>query len=286
MTSHEPVDQGERYDRIALGYQRWWAPVLVRDAEATLDLVAPDVEAALRAGDAPAILDLGTGTGTLAVAALRRWPGVNVTAIDASGEMLELAEAEAEARLSPAAQARLTTYVAYADDLPFADGAFDLVVSSFVLQLVPNRIRALREARRVLRPGGRLASTTWLAGGKRFEGDRVFDAVLDELGIRTEDAEEPGDPHEISSVRAASDGLRRAGFRQARARAGMLEHQFTPEGYVGFLAEFDEEDLFAGLVGREREALESRLLERLAALPPDDLVLRAPIVTATGVNPG
>ena len=215
MTEREAVDRGQRYDRIALGYQRWWAPVLARDAVAALDLVAADV-----AAGATRILDVGTGTGTLAIAAVRRWPGVIVAAIDASSEMIELAEGQAEAALSPAAKDHLTTYVADAGHLPFADGAFDVVISSFVLQLVRDRAQALREARRVLRPGGRIAYATWLAGGQRFAGDVLFDEVLDELGIRTEDAgAEPGDPHDLLSVRAAADGLRRAGFRRARARA-------------------------------------------------------------------
>ena len=285
------TDQGERYDRIAEGYRRWWAPVLVRDAVATLDMVAADVAAGARQ-----ILDLGTGTGTLALAAIERWPGVRVTGIDASAEMIGMAEAEADRRLSPADRGRFTARTAYADALPFGDGKFDLVLSSFVVQLVPSRIRALREAHRVLRPGGRIAYTTWLAGDAPFAGDRVFDEVLEELGIRTEEADDgpadrvdgDADDHardgrsgDLRSTRAAADGLRRAGFEQARATAGLLEHAFDPAGYVGFLTEFDEEDLFGGLVERRRVALEARLLERLTALPPGDLVLRLPTVTAS-----
>jgi len=81
-------DQVARYDRIAAGYARWWAPVLVRDAEAVLDLVAADVAAGARR-----IVDLGTGTGTLGIAAVERWPDVEVVGIDASREMAVAAEA-------------------------------------------------------------------------------------------------------------------------------------------------------------------------------------------------
>jgi len=273
------TDQGERYDRIAAGYLRWWAPVLVLDAVATLDLVAGDV-----AAGAGRILDLGTGTGTLGLAAVQRWPTVRVTGIDVSTEMAHAATLEADRRLRGADRARFESVVGYADELPFEDAGFDVVVSSFVLQLVPSRARALREARRVLRPGGRIAYVTWLAGGDRFAGDEIFDQVLDEAGIGARDDEDGGAP-DIASPEAAAQGLRRAGFSQVRATAATLEHRFGVDGYVGFLEEFDEEDLFAGLVERKRTRVVARLRERLAQLPPDDLVLRLPIVRATGVVP-
>jgi SAM-dependent methyltransferase len=274
------TDQGERYDRIAAGYLRWWAPVLVPDAVATLELVAGDVAAGARR-----ILDLGTGTGTLGLAAVERWPGVRVTGIDASTEMAHAADLEADRRLGGPDRARFESAVGYAGELPFDDATFDLVVSSFVLQLVPSRARALREARRVLRPGGRVAFVTWLAGGDRFAGDEIFDRVLDEAGIGARDDEENGAP-DIASPEAAAQGLRRAGFRKARATGATLEHRFGVDGYVGFLEAFDEEDLFAGLVERKRARLVARLRERLAALSEDDLVLRLPIVRATAVVPG
>ena len=84
---------------------------------------------------------------------------------------------------------------------------------------------------------------------------------------------------------AAADGLRRAGFRNARASAAMLTHAFTVASYLGFVQEFDEEDLFERMPRRQRERVVERLRDGVSALPPDDLVLRLPIVRATGVVP-
>lgn len=175
------TDQVERYDRIAAGYDRWWAPVLAPSAVALLDRVESLVH-----GGAHDVLDVGTGTGTLALSALGRWRDVRITAIDASSEMLGAAERLADDRLDEAARARLTARVAFADRLPFEDATFDLAISSFVFQLVPDRPAALREVRRVLRPGGSLAYVTWLADRSPFAPDRVFDDLLDEFGFEDE----------------------------------------------------------------------------------------------------
>ena len=98
---------------------------------------------------------------------------------------------------------------------PTRRDGFDLVVTSFVIQLVADRARALREVFRVLRPGGRIAYVTWLAGDVRFAPDAEFDAVLDEL--RLEGRDRGGGSPDVASPRAAADGLRRAGFRDVQA---------------------------------------------------------------------
>jgi ubiquinone/menaquinone biosynthesis C-methylase UbiE len=272
------TDQEERYDRIAAGYAQWWAPVLEARAIALLDRVDSAVESGGRR-----LIDIGTGTGTLARAALRRWPEVEVTAIDLSSAMISAAEAEAKRLLDDAERRRFRTAVAPADSLPFDDGSFDVAISSFVLQLVPNRSRALREARRVLRPGGTLAYVTWLVDERVFRPDVEFDAVLDEIGIGGREPEDrPGD---VPTAESAGAQMRRAGFRDVVVERAMLDHRFTAEGYVRFLSEFDEEDLISSLTRSERKQVLGGLRERLEALPPEDLVMRYPIVYASGRRP-
>jgi ubiquinone/menaquinone biosynthesis C-methylase UbiE len=273
-------DQGPRYDRLADGYARHWAPIIRPAAIRLLDHVAPSAEVR-----APRILDVGTGTGTLGLAALERWPGARVSGIDASSEMAAFADREADRRLGPARRGRFATHVALADRLPFPAGRFDLAVSSFVLQLVPDRAAALAEARRVLRPGATLGYVTWLRNrGEQDPPDRVFDEVLDELGFEPPEPDPPGrDP---ASPAAAAAGLRRAGFRRVRAWADAVEHRWTPRAYVDFLEGFAEESLFDELVERERRELRRRLLVRLGALPAADLRLRLPIVYVVGRAPG
>ena len=82
------TDQAARYDEIANGYARWWAPVIAPEALRVLDEIEPAIGMSVRD-----VLDVGTGTGTLAIAAVRRWPQVRVTAIDASSGMIDAAGA-------------------------------------------------------------------------------------------------------------------------------------------------------------------------------------------------
>jgi ubiquinone/menaquinone biosynthesis C-methylase UbiE len=272
------TDQGERYDRMAAGYERWWAPVLAPSAARLLDRVDGVV-----ADGAHDLIDVGVGTGNLAVEALRRWPAVHVTGIDASREMVAAIDAIL-ARSSARERDRFSGHVAYAADLPFDDGTFDLAVSSFVLQLVPNRAKALREIRRVLRPGAMLAYVTWLADRTVFAPDTVFDALLAEFGF--EDDEGDGRVGDVPTVATAAAELRRAGFRDVTAVGAVLEHAFTVDGYLSFLVEFDEESTFAEMGRAERRRFLARLREGLMGLTADQLVFRAPIVYASGRRSG
>jgi SAM-dependent methyltransferase len=265
-------DPESRYDRLAEGYARHWGPVIRPAAVAVLDRLPPLGRDHL--------LDIGSGTGALALAAMRRWKHVAVSATDPSAAMLDIARRDAAAL--PDGGSRLETVIGWADELPFADATFDAAVSSFVLQLVGNRAAALREARRVLRQGAPIAWVAWLVGGDRFAPDRVVDDVLDEFGF---DPPEPeaGGRGDIASAASAAASTRRAGFVNVTASRAMLEHRWTADSYLGFLAEFDEESLFSDLDGRERRRIERRLMTKLRRLSDADLRMRLPVVYVTGV---
>lgn len=269
------TEQAERYDRISEGYARWWAPVIAPSAVLALDEVAPAIDAG-----ATRVLDVGTGTGTLAVELLRRWPQVRVTAIDASRGMIEKASGEADRLLSREQRARLELRVAFADELELDNGTIDAAVSSFVLQLVPNRYRALREIHRVLRPGGVFGWVSWLAHGAVWAPDDDFDDALEDVGEEPREWDDrPGD---LRDPEAAAAQMRRAGFANVTASAGELVHPFTIDGFVGFMAEFDEEDLVQSFEPELRARFDAALRRRLARRRAEELAMRQPTVTVRG----
>ena len=276
MAWHDaPVtDQADRYDRMAQGYARWWAPVLAPAVGELLDELGPGIDGRQR------IIDIGTGTGQLAIGAVERWPGVSLVGVDPSTGMRAVADAEADRRLVGRDRARFRSAVAPAEALPFADGSFDAAISSFVFQLVPRRARALREARRVLRPGGILAYVTWVEDDRIFLPDVTFDDVLDEVGIGARG--DDGRSGDLPSVERAVGELRRAGFARVAARGGWVEHRFTVDGYVAFLTEFDEQTLIAELEPRLRRRVVGSLRDRLGRLSPADMTMRFPIVFVSG----
>ncbi len=100
-----------------------------------------------------AVLDIGCGTGVdTLVAALLVGPAGRVVGVDLTQEMVATAEANLERLPLP----QVSFQVAEAETLPFPDGDFDVVLSNGVFNLTLDKEKALREAYRVLKPGGRL----------------------------------------------------------------------------------------------------------------------------------
>jgi ubiquinone/menaquinone biosynthesis C-methylase UbiE len=125
-----------------------------------------------RVGAGEAVLDVGCGTGTLAIAAARRVGTTgSVTGIDPSAELLERARKKARrARVDVAFE------LSGGEQLPFADASFDLVLSSLVLHhLSHDALRSsAHEMHRVLRPGGRLLLVDF--GGVQAAGRKTMHA--------------------------------------------------------------------------------------------------------------
>jgi demethylmenaquinone methyltransferase/2-methoxy-6-polyprenyl-1,4-benzoquinol methylase len=102
------------------------------------------------------VLDLACGTGDIAFGAAQS--GAVVTGLDLTPRMIDLAEAKQQKGLIQPGTARVTFVVGDMTSLPIASGSCDLVTTGYGLRNVPDLPRALAEIRRVLKPGGRMAS--------------------------------------------------------------------------------------------------------------------------------
>lgn len=265
------------YDRFAAEYERWWLPVLATATLGLLDRLPPNL-----GRDDRTLVDVGSGTGILPVAALRRWPRLRAVAVDASSGMLELARAAAVAAGDGVAS-RLETRVADAAELPLADRSADVVTSSFMIQLVPDRAAVLSEVLRVLRPGATFAGVTWRSGELPFEPEEVFFDVVDDLGIDVPESGPQPEPYE--SAAAAADELRAAGFVEVTAGDEWLQRQWRPVDYLDLLEYWTADDVFAPLADERRVRLRDETLRRFGRLPHRDFAWRAPLVSFRGTRP-
>ncbi|SDR39323.1 Methyltransferase domain-containing protein [Paraburkholderia fungorum] len=106
----------------------------------------------LRAGSR--VLDVAAGNGNATLAAARRW--CDVVSTDYVASLLESGRARASAEGLP-----VVFEEADAEALPYADGSFDVVMSTFGVMFTPDQERAAAELARVCKPGGRIGLANW-----------------------------------------------------------------------------------------------------------------------------
>jgi SAM-dependent methyltransferase len=147
----------QAYDRFMGRWSRLVAPLLVDFAGVP---------------ESGRVLDIGSGTGSLAFAIAGKNSQAQVTGIDPSHEYVEYAN-----RTNPLRE-RVRFQPGDAQQLDFPDAAFHASLSLLVFNFIPDAGKALREARRVTRPGGGITAATWdYSDGMRML--RVFwDAVV------------------------------------------------------------------------------------------------------------
>jgi ubiquinone/menaquinone biosynthesis C-methylase UbiE len=138
------------WDLAATDYESLWQVQLTDARKALLEFAAP------AAGER--VLDIACGTGLVAFEAAQRvGPSGQVLGIDLSGRMTESAQHRAQAL----GQSNCSFLRMDGEALALADASFDLVLCSLGLMYMPDPEQALREMRRVLRPGGRVSLAVW-----------------------------------------------------------------------------------------------------------------------------
>lgn len=138
--------------RVA-AWRKWHAKFAFQTRAATEAIVK-----AAQAAPGLEVLDLACGSGEPAITLAKAVaPGGRVTATDMLPGMLATAGENARRE----GLANITFSAADAEDLPFSGASFDAVTCRFGIMFVPDAVRALREVRRVLRPGGRPAFIAW-----------------------------------------------------------------------------------------------------------------------------
>lgn len=153
-----PTAAGPDLKALKAGQQAAWASGDYAVIGTTLQIVGEELAESmdLRAGQK--VLDVAAGNGNVTLAAARRW--CDVTCTDYVETLLGRARKRAEAE-----GLEVRFEVADAENLPFADGSFDAVVSTFGGMFSPNQDRTAAQMLRVTRPGGRIGLANWTPEG-------------------------------------------------------------------------------------------------------------------------
>jgi SAM-dependent methyltransferase len=227
-------------------------------AEVQEILYIPLFETVLRqtgVGSGTAVLDVGCGSCFYCQMAANR--GAQVSGLDAADLLLDIARERV-----PQADFRSGEM----ENLPYADGTFDVVTGFNSFQFAANPVNALKEARRVLRPGGRLAIAIW---GKPEETGPIpyFNALSSFLP--------PPPPGSPGPFALSMDGALEALVTQAGMLPGKIQVVDCPWNYP------DENTLLRGLLS---PAPAIRAVQQAGEAAVREAILKAlaPFKTASG----
>jgi len=208
------------------------------------------------------VLDVGCGTGSLTFAVAKNQSVSKIVGLDASNGFIEYARS---LNFDP----RVSFEVGNAKTLPFPGASFDRCLSLLVVSFIPDASQAVREMRRVTRPGGVVATCMWDNRGGMEGFQVIWDAAiaLDPGADRFREKHLPfGSPEELSSL------WRGSGLVDMEVRELVIPLKFTSfddlwgpslegQGPMGAY--------LGGLPPNNREMLKTRLQQNILGDGPD-----------------
>lgn len=220
--------QRESWNRFSPGWKKW--------DDLFMDFLKPmgdEIIHRLDLKESDRVLDVAAGTGEpgLTIASITKKGTVMIT--DLAEEMLEVARENAKRR----GISNIQTQACDVSELPFADNSFDAISCRFGFMFFPDMELAINEMVRVLKPGGKVATSVWNVPEKNFWITAVMSAIQRNMNLP---APIPGAPgmFRCSELNLISDLFRRAGLKNVFVKevGGKLKCK-TAETYWNVMTE-------------------------------------------------
>ncbi len=268
MTTRPATSLYEQYAASgAESYERHFVPAIGEP-------VARRLVDAARPAPGERVLDVACGTGVVARLVVDAvGPDGRVVGLDANPGMLEVARI--------ASPEGIDWHVAPAEDMPLPDETFDLALCSMGLQFFPDKLHALRETRRVLAPGGRVAWCTPGPTPPLFVA--IDEALTAHLGTGASMF-----VHAVFSLHDADEAralMEAAGFERIDVQAASVPLRVAPPAdfFWQYVQSTPLAAAAAGLDEHARAALEAEVVERCAPYVDGDASVMEPgLLIATG----
>ena len=192
--------QKETWNKFSAGWKKW--------DEQMMDFLRPmgtEIIRLLQPADNDVVLDVASGTGEPGLTIASMLTHGKVISTDVAEEMLKIAKENAEKR----GIKNFETKAADVCELPFDDNSFDAISCRFGFMFFPDMLMAAKEMARVLKPGGRIATSVWNVPEKNFWITSIVGTIYKNMELP---APPPGAP---GMFRCAADGFIAGLFKEA-----------------------------------------------------------------------